>query len=64
MFVGHNPTCVSMLAPTAGGSYGEPPCEPPLNRKAPLWGSGAMPLETLAISPIPGYQIVFAFISW
>ena len=51
MPVGHNLTYASTLAFAAGGSYGR--CKPT------LWSPGAIPLETLGISPIPGFQIAF-----
>ena len=51
MAVGHNLTYASTLAFTAEGSYGW--CKPT------LWSPGAIPLETLGISPIPGFQIAF-----
>ena len=52
--VGHNPTYVSLLTVAAGGSYEV------LQAPLPVCGGfGGNPLEALAISPIPGFQIAF-----
>ena len=54
MEVGHNPMCVSLFSPCSwgggGGSYGV------LYPPSPFV---AFPLEALAISLIPGFQIAF-----
>ena len=52
MAVGHNPVCQHLAHCNWGFIWDavSPPC----------WlGPGAMPLEALAISPTPGFQIVF-----
>ena len=51
MTVGHNTTCVSTLALAAGVHMGR--CN------SSFGGPGEMSLEALAISLIPGFQIVF-----
>ena len=54
MAIGQNLTCVRTLAIAAGIHMG---CY-----KYPLWGPGTVPLESLAVSPIPGLQIAFPFV--
>ena len=57
--VGHNPMYIKVFVLADGGSNGR--CKIPSS----LWGAGAMPLEALAISPNPVFQIAFlSIIRW